>query len=80
MLYIQRMNEIRYQQDDKVMLLATGEVLTVLTDTGDLVKPAGMVKEGGGRAFHHASVRPAGKTRERLETQKKWNTQRGFSE
>lgn len=74
------MNEIRYQHDDKVMLLATGEVLTVLTDTGDLVKPGVMVKERGGMTFHHASVRPAGKTRERLEMQSKWNTQRGFSE
>ncbi len=49
------------------MLLATGEVFTVLADLTDDSKPGLYIKEKVVGAFSHSEVRPAGRTRERAD-------------
>jgi hypothetical protein len=56
-----------YKQNDKVMILATGEVLTVIMDLSNEMDRGIVVRENIGRNLRPAEVRPAGKTRERLE-------------
>jgi hypothetical protein len=56
-----------YKQNDKVMLLETGEVLTVIMDLSSEMTRGIVVRENIGRNLSHDEVRPAGKTRERLE-------------
>ncbi len=56
-----------YKQNDKVMLLETGEVLTVIMDLSSEMDRGIVVRESIGRNLSHDEVRPAGKTRERLE-------------
>jgi hypothetical protein len=58
---------IFYIEDDKIMLLDSGEVLTVLEDLGDDVAPGIVVKEKIGRRLIHGEVRPAGHTRQRYD-------------
>ena len=56
-----------YKQNDKVMILETGEVLTVIVDMSDEMDRGIVVRESIGRNLSHDEVRPAGRTRERLE-------------
>jgi hypothetical protein len=56
-----------YQENDKIMLLATGEVFTVLADFSESNKPGIFVKEKVIPALDHGEVRPAGRTRERAD-------------
>jgi hypothetical protein len=56
-----------YKIDDKVMVLETGEVLTVIKDFTDEVEQGIVVKEKFGRNLAASEVRPAGRTRQRLE-------------
>ncbi len=56
-----------YNQNDKVMLLETGEVFTVIMDLTDEMERGIVVRENIGRNLKAAEVRPAGKTRERLD-------------
>jgi hypothetical protein len=58
---------IFYYEDDKIMLLDSGEVLTVQEDLGDEVAPGIVVKEEIGRRLIHGEVRPAGHTRQRYD-------------
>jgi len=56
-----------YQENDKIMVLATGEVFTVLIDVSEGSKPGIYVKEKALPPFDHDDVRPAGHTRERAD-------------
>ena len=56
-----------YKQNDKVMILETGEVLTVILDMSDEMDRGIVVRENIGRNLSHDEVRPADRTRERLE-------------
>lgn len=56
-----------YNQNDKVMILDTGEVLTVVMDLSNEMARGIVVRENIGRNLAPAEVRPAGKTRERLD-------------
>jgi hypothetical protein len=56
-----------YQENDKIMLLATGEVFTVLADLTENSVPGIFVKEKVLPAMCHSQVRPAGRTRERAD-------------
>jgi hypothetical protein len=56
-----------YREDDKIMLLSTGEVFTVLADLSEDSKPGIFVKEKVMAAICHSQVRPAGRTRERAD-------------
>jgi hypothetical protein len=56
-----------YQRDDKVVLIDTGEVLTVLEDFSDREELGIMVKEKSGVVIMSCDVRPAGSTREKME-------------
>jgi hypothetical protein len=56
-----------YKQNDKVMILETGEVLTVIMDFSDELERGIVVRENFGRNLSHAEVRPAGRTRQRLD-------------
>ncbi len=56
-----------YKQGDKVMLLDTGEVLTVLLDFTHEAERGLVVLEKIGRNLAASEVRPAGRTRQRLE-------------
>jgi hypothetical protein len=56
-----------YYLDDKIMLLETGEVLTVLKDFSDELERGIVVKENIGRNLMSSEVRPAGHTRQRAE-------------
>jgi hypothetical protein len=56
-----------YQENDKVMLLETGEVLTVIMDFSDELECGIVVKENIGRNLSTCEVRPAGHTRQRVE-------------
>jgi hypothetical protein len=56
-----------YYENDKVMVLETGEVLTVIADFSDKLKRGIIVRENVGRNFAPYEVRPAGRTRQRLE-------------
>ena len=59
-----------YAENDKIMHLRTGQVLTVHADLSNLLDPGIIVKEKVGRLLRHSEVRPAGKTRERFEAEK----------
>ena len=56
-----------YYEDDKVMLLETGEVLTVMMDLSDELERGIVVHENIGRNLMTSEVRPAGRTRQRAE-------------
>ena len=56
-----------YQKNDKVMLLETGEVLTVLMDFSDELERGIVVRENIGRNLMASEVRPAGHTRQRAD-------------
>jgi len=56
-----------YKQNDKVMLLETGEVLTVIMDLSNEMDRGIVVRENIGRNLSHDEVRAAGRTRERLD-------------
>jgi len=59
--------DIMYQQNDKVMLLETGEVLTVILDFSDELERGIIVKERIGRNLSASEVRAAGHTRQRAD-------------
>jgi len=56
-----------YRENDKIMLLETGEVLTVIMDFSDEMERGIVVKERIGRNLMDSEVRPAGHTRERAD-------------
>jgi hypothetical protein len=56
-----------YYEDDKIMLLETGEVLTVMMDLSDELERGIVVRENIGRNLMTSEVRPAGHTRQRAE-------------
>jgi len=56
-----------YKQGDKIMVLDTGEVLTVIMDLSEKMDRGIVVRERIGRNLSHDEVRPAGRTRERLD-------------
>ncbi len=56
-----------YSENDKVMILETGEVLTVIKDFSDRMDRGIIVKENIGRNLRASEVRPAGHTRQRAE-------------
>jgi hypothetical protein len=56
-----------YKQNDKVMVLETGEVLTVIMDMSNEMERGIVVRENIGRNLATNEVRPAGRTRQRLE-------------
>jgi hypothetical protein len=56
-----------YRENDKVMLLETGEVLTVIKDFSDELERGIVVKENIGRNLMASEVRPAGHTRQRAD-------------
>jgi len=56
-----------YKQNDKVMILETGEVLTVIMDLSNEMDRGIVVRENIGRNLSHEEVRPAGHTRQRLD-------------
>lgn len=56
-----------YFENDKVMLLATGEVLTVIRDFSEELERGIVVRENIGRNLMASEVRPAGHTRQRVE-------------
>jgi hypothetical protein len=57
----------RYTENDKVMVLETGEVLTVIMDFSDELERGIVVRENIGRNLMASEVRPAGHTRQRAE-------------
>lgn len=59
-----------YKENDKVMLLETGEVLTVIADLSDQMEAGIVVQENIGRNLKACEVRPAGHTRQRAEASK----------
>ncbi len=56
-----------YYADDKIMLLETGEMLTVIMDFSDELERGIVVKENIGRNLMTSEVRPAGHTRQRAD-------------
>ena len=56
-----------YRENDKIMLLETGEVLTVIMDFSDQMERGIVVKEKIGRNLMASEVRPAGHTRQRAD-------------
>lgn len=56
-----------YSENDKIMILETGEVLTVIADLSDRLDRGIIVRENIGRNLSTTEVRPAGRTRERAE-------------
>lgn len=56
-----------YRENDKIMLLETGEVLTVIIDFTNEMRRGIVVKENIGRNLMASEVRPAGHTRQRVE-------------
>ena len=56
-----------YYENDKIMVLKTGEVLTVIMDFSDELERGIVVKENIGRNLMTSEVRPAGHTRQRAE-------------
>jgi len=56
-----------YSENDKIMVLETGEVLTVIMDFSDQMERGIVVKEKIGRNLMVSEVRPAGHTRQRAE-------------
>jgi hypothetical protein len=61
-----RMTDI-YRENDKIMLLTSGEVLTVIVDFSDELERGIVVEENIGRNLMSSEVRPAGHTRQRVE-------------
>lgn len=59
-----------YRENDKIMLLETGEVLTVIKDFSDELERGIVVKENIGRNLMSSEVRPAGHTRQRADAGK----------
>src|SRR5471032_1728963 len=59
-----------YAEHDKIMLLTTGQILTVHEDLSNHLDPGIIVKEKIGRLVRRSEVRPAGSTRQRLELEK----------
>ena len=59
-----------YAEHDKIMLIKTGQVLTVHEDLSNHLDPGIIVKEKVGRLVRRSEVRPAGHTRTRLELEK----------
>jgi len=58
---------LMYKENDKIMILETGEVLTVIMDLSDRIERGIVVVEKIGRNLMASEVRPAGHTRERLD-------------
>jgi hypothetical protein len=56
-----------YRENDKIMVLETGEVLTVIMDFSDEMERGIVVKENIGRNLMASEVRPAGHTRQRAD-------------
>jgi hypothetical protein len=56
-----------YKQNDKIMILETGEVLTVIMDLSAEMERGIVVRENIGRNLSHDEVRAAGHTRQRLD-------------
>ena len=56
-----------YRENDKIMLLETGEVLTVIIDFTNEMERGIIVKEKIGRNLMASEVRPAGHTRQRAD-------------
>jgi hypothetical protein len=56
-----------YYENDKIMVLNTGEVLTVIMDCSDELERGIVVKEDIGRNLMASEVRPAGHTRQRAD-------------
>jgi hypothetical protein len=56
-----------YYANDKIMLLQTGEVLTVIMDFSDELERGIVVKENIGRNLMASEVRAAGHTRQRAD-------------
>lgn len=56
-----------YYENDKIMLLETGEVLTVIMDFSDELERGIVVRENVGRNLMISEVRPAGHTRQRAD-------------
>ncbi|MEJ0000281.1 MAG: hypothetical protein WDO13_14615 [Verrucomicrobiota bacterium] len=56
-----------YKPNDKIMVLETGEVFTVIMDFSDEMDRGIVVKEKIGRNLALSEVRPAGHTRQRLD-------------
>jgi hypothetical protein len=56
-----------YKENDKIMILETGEVLTVVADFTEHVTRGIIVRENIGRHLMASEVRPAGRTRERAD-------------
>ncbi len=65
--YFAQVGNKPYQENDKIMLLATGEVFTVLADLTKDSKPGIFVKERILAPISYSEVRPAGRTRQRIE-------------
>jgi len=58
---------MQYKENDKVMLLKTGEVFTVIADLSDKLERGIVVKESIGRNLKSSEVRAAGHTRQRAD-------------
>jgi hypothetical protein len=56
-----------YRENDKVMIVETGEVVTVILDFSDEMEHGIVVKEKIGRNLAASEVRPAGHTRQRAD-------------
>jgi hypothetical protein len=56
-----------YKENDKVMIVETGEVVTVILDFSDELEYGIIVKESIGRNLAASEVRPAGHTRQRID-------------
>jgi len=65
--YLIQVGKKLYQENDKIMLLATGEVFTVFADLSEDSKPGIFVKEKILPPICPTEVRPAGQTRERFD-------------
>jgi hypothetical protein len=59
-----------YSENDKIMILETGEVLTVIMDFSHEMERGIIVKEKIGRNLSPIEVRPAGHTRQRVDAAK----------
>ncbi len=59
-----------YAENDKIVLIMTGQVLTVHEDLSNHLEPGIVVKEKVGRLIRRCEVRPAGATRQRWELEK----------
>jgi hypothetical protein len=59
-----------YAEHDKIMLLKTGQVLTVHADLSNHLDPGIIVKEKVRRLIRRSEVRPAGHTRQRIDLER----------